>query len=163
MDPQYVIDSISRIVHISTAIAVAGGSVFMLLVLLPAAQKLSNADHDTLRQAINQKWKRFVHIGTLLFLVTGFYNFYRAIPLHKGDGLYHQLMGIKIILALVIFFIAAVLVGRSPKFESMRQARAKWLSLIVILATTIVVISGALKVRGPKSEPVRNISTSSTQ
>ncbi len=50
---------------------------------------------------------------------------------HKGDGLYHALVGTKILLALGLFFIASALVGRSAAFESMRASRAKWLKVMV--------------------------------
>ena len=53
----------------------------------------------------------------LLFIVSGFYNFARAIPGHKGDGLYHALLGTKILLALILFAISSALVGRSKAFE----------------------------------------------
>ena len=56
--------------------------------------------------------ERFIHFGILLFIVSGFYNFARAIPGHKGDGLYHALMGTKILLALLLFAISSALVGR---------------------------------------------------
>lgn len=143
---------ISRILHVSTAIVLVGGSVFMLLVLLPAVKSLSEEAHEQLRTAVTQKWKRFVHLGILVFLLTGFYNFYLALPNHKGDGLYHGLVGTKILLAFGVFFIASALVGRSAKFEAMRQARQKWLTILVLLATLIVCISGFVKVRGPQSE-----------
>lgn len=148
----FIVDVISRVVHVSTAIALVGGSVFMLFVLLPAAAQLSTEEHDKLRGLINARWKKFVHFGILLFLVTGFYNYMQAIPNHKGDGLYHALLGTKILLALVIFFIASALVGRSPKFESMRRNRAKWLNIVVVLAAVIVAISGFAKVRGAPSK-----------
>jgi uncharacterized membrane protein len=150
VDSQLLIDVISRIVHVSTAIALVGGSVFMVFVLLPAAKQLSDDQHERLRGLINKTWKRYVHVGILLFLVTGFYNYFQQMPSHKGDGLYHALIGTKIILALVIFFIASVLVGRSPTFEWMRAGREKWLKIIVLLATIIVTMSGFVKVRGPK-------------
>jgi hypothetical protein len=57
-------------------------------------------------------------------------------------------MGVKILLALGVFFIAAALVGRSPALEPIRQNRAKWLRVLVALALIIVCISGFLKVRG---------------
>ena len=150
MDSQLLINVISRIVHISTAIALIGGTVFMVFVLLPAAKQLSNDQHERLRGLINSTWKRFIHVGILLFLVTGFYNYFQQMPLHKGDGLYHGLVGTKIILALVIFFIASVLVGRSAAFEWMRAGREKWLKIIVLLAAIVVAMSGFVKVRGPK-------------
>lgn len=143
-----LIDVLSRIVHLSTAIVLVGGSVFMVFVLMPTAEQLDSGAHDKLRGLINGRWKRFVHIGVLLFLLTGFYNYFSQMPNHKGDGLYHALIGTKIILASGIFFIASVLVGRAQGFESMRQARAKWLKIIVLLAAIIVCMSGFVKVRG---------------
>ena len=152
VDSQFLINVISRIVHVSTAIALVGGSVFMVFVLLPAAKQLSAEQHERLRGLVNKSWKRYVHVGILLFLVTGFYNYFQQMPFHKKDGLYHGLIGTKIILALVIFFIASVLVGRSAKFEWMRVGREKWLKIIVLLAAMIVGMSGFVKVRGPKEK-----------
>ncbi|MCA9133522.1 MAG: hypothetical protein KDA45_10225 [Planctomycetales bacterium] len=143
------IDYLSRAVHVSTAIALIGGSVFMLLVLLPAAKLLSTEAHNTLAAAIGGRWKWFVHVGVLLFLVSGLYNYMRAIPLHRGDGLYHALVGSKMLLALGVFFIAEALVGRSEKLAALRQNRGKWLTILLILASGIVLISSFVKVRGP--------------
>lgn len=156
MDGQLLIDVVSRIVHISTAIVLVGGSVFMAFVLLPTAQQLDGAQHDKLGSLVTGRWKRFVHLGILLFLVTGFYNYYRQMPYHKGDGLYHALIGTKILLALGIFFIASALVGRSKAMEGMRTQRAMWLKTIVLLAAIIVAFSGFLKVRGPAKPKAEN-------
>jgi hypothetical protein len=93
-----------------------------------------------------------VHLGTALLLLTGFYNYFQQMKLHDDDGLYHALIGIKMILAFAVFFLAAVLVGRSPKFESMRKSRQRYLGLIVLFLAIIVAISGILKVRGVPTE-----------
>ncbi|TWT67306.1 hypothetical protein [Allorhodopirellula solitaria] len=143
-----LLDTISRIVHIATAITLVGGSVFTLCVLLPSLKTLSDDARTQFAAAINGRWKRFIHGGILLFLVSGFYNYFRAMPDHKGDGLYHGLLGTKMLIAFAIFFFASVLVGRSAATEGMRANRKKWLSVIVILAAIIVAISGFLKVRG---------------
>ncbi len=148
------IDVISRILHVGTAITLIGGSAFMLLVLIPAASQLGEETHKKLSAAIQARWKRFVHIGIALFLITGFYNYLQAIPNHKGDGLYHALIGTKILLALLVFFIAAGLVGRSAKLEPMRQNRSRWLTILVLVAAVIVAISGFVKVRGLPVQPV---------
>ncbi len=65
----------------------------MAFVLLPTADQLDVGQHDKLRGLVNGRWKRFVHLGILLFLVTGFYNYFRQMPNHKGDALYHALIG----------------------------------------------------------------------
>lgn len=145
----FALDALSRMVHVSTAIALVGGSLFMLLVLMPAAARSLNEEaHQTLRAAVTSRWKWFVHIGIVLFLLSGFYNYIRAMPIHDGDSLYHALVGTKILIALVVFFLAAALVGKSPKLESIRQRRPTYLSILVLLAAIIVAISGYVKVRG---------------
>lgn len=142
------LDVVSRIVHVGTAVTLVGGSVFMLCVLMPSVGKLSAESRETLHTAVVGRWKRFVHGGVLLFLVSGLYNYIRAIPNHRGDGLYHALIGTKMLLALGIFFLAAALVGRSPKLQRIRANRKKWLSILVLMAAIIVAISGAVKIRG---------------
>lgn len=144
----WVIDVVSRIVHVGTAITLVGGSLFMLLVLIPSAKELSEEIHQKLASAVQSRWKRMVHIGVALFLISGFYNYFRAIPQHRGDGLYHALLGTKMLLALAVFFLAAALVGRSAALEPIRVNRGKWLKVLVVLAAAIVAISGFVKVRG---------------
>lgn len=151
---------ISRIVHVSTAITLIGGSVFTLLVLLPAAKTISTEAHDSLAAAVASRWKRFVHVGILLFLVSGFYNYMVAMPLHKGDGPYHALLGTKMLLAFGVFFVASALVGRSAKLEAMRRAKGRWLTILVLMSAAIVCISGYAKVRGvPASVAVESAET----
>ena len=151
----FAVDVASRIIHVLTAITLVGGSIFMLLVLIPSAnEKLNEEEHDRLAPGVVGRWKRFVHGGVLLFLVTGFYNFFRAIPQHKGDGLYHALVGTKIILALIVFFLAAALVGRSEKLQFIRDKRQKWMRVMIGIALLIVAISGFVKVRGPSTTEI---------
>jgi len=83
--------------------------------------------------------------------------------LHEGDGLYHGLIGTKMLLAFAIFFIASALVGRSAKLQAMRDNRAFWLKTIVLMAAVIVAISGFVKVRGSAVPPnVVSMSTSAS-
>lgn len=147
----FALDVLSRIIHVGTAITLIGGSAFMLLVLLPSAKLISDEAHETLAKAVTGRWKRFIHGGILLFLLSGFYNYVRAIPNHKGDGLYHGLLGVKMLLAFAIFFLASALVGRSAAFNKIRENRGKWLKVIVLFAAIIVGISGFVKVRGPSA------------
>ena len=154
-DNLLAVDVLSRVLHVGTAIVLVGGTVFMRCVLMQAAAGLPEAEHDSLRQRLLGRWKRVVHAGIGLLLLSGFYNYIQAIPKHRGDGLYHGLLGTKMLLAVVVFFLATALVGRSKAFERMRQNRAKWMGVMIVLAALIVVISGFVKVRGPsgKSNP----------
>ena len=104
---------ISRWIHVGTAIVLVGGSVFMRFVLMPAASELPEDQHEALKKRVLGRWKRFVHTGILLFILSGGFNYFRAMPFHKGDKLYHPLIGTKILIALVIFFLISALVGKS--------------------------------------------------
>jgi len=150
----YPVDIVSRVIHVATAIVLVGGSVFLRYVLMPAAAPLAEAEHDALRQRLMNRWKKVVHAGIALLLVSGIYNYIRQIPNHRGDGLYHALLGVKMLLALIVFFLGSALVGRSAAFEKLRKNRGRCLGLIVLLATLIVGISGFLKVRGPAGKTV---------
>lgn len=147
MDVEFVLAVISRIVHVLTAIVLIGGSIFTAFVLLPSARQIDEGAHAKLSAAVVTRWRRYVHVGVLLFLITGIYNYSLAIPQHRGDGPYHAMMGTKILLALVVFFIAAALVGRSSRLERIRQRRATWLKVLAVVAAVIVAISGYLKIR----------------
>ena len=147
-----VISILSRWTHIGTAIVLVGGTCFLRFVLGPAAAQLPDAEHAKLKELVMKTWKKFVHIGIVLFLASGFYNYLVVqAPNHKGDKLYHALMGTKILLALAIFFFASALVGRSKAFEGMRKNAKLWQTILVILAAVVVGISGYLKVALSKS------------
>ncbi len=151
MDPELLFYSLTRILHVATAIVVVGGTFFIRCVLFPAAtQNLADDAHARLRGGVMGIWKRIVHAGIVLFILTGGINYYRVIAAgtHKGDPLYHAVLGTKIILALVIFFIASALVGRAAAFEGMRRNAPKWMLVNLLLAALIVAASGFLRVRG---------------
>lgn len=140
-----IVDVLSRWVHVGTAIVFLGGAVFLRFVLLPVVQR-SATEPEPLQAAVLARWRWFVHFSVLLFLASGLFNYVRAIPRHKGDGLYHGLVGGKILIALAVFFLAEALVGRSATFARWRAEPRKWWGLVILLAAIIVAISGYLKV-----------------
>ncbi|MEZ6124788.1 MAG: hypothetical protein R3C49_16690 [Planctomycetaceae bacterium] len=143
MDSSLILPFLSRLVHIGTAVVLVGGTVFMRLVVIPSL----TADSDELIGRIRNRWKRFVHGGILLFLISGFYNYFTMMPKHEGDGLYHALVGTKILLALFVFFLASVLVGRSTGTQKFRDQAGKWTGVLLVIAALIIGISSFVKVR----------------
>ena len=141
---------VSRWTHIGTAIVLVGGLVFLRFVVGPAAAQLPDDAHATLKERILAKWKKIVHGGIALFLVSGFYNYLVVqAPLYRGDKMskvYHALMGTKILIALVIFFLSSALIGRSKAFAGMRSNPRLWQGVIIALAALVVGISGFAKV-----------------
>ncbi len=136
----------SRWLHISAAIVAIGGAFFMRFALAPAAESaLTEDSHAKLREAVRARWARFVHLSIAILLITGGLNFVLlALPPKIEPMPYHAIFGIKFLLALGVFFIASILVGRGTGFQGMRQNRKLWLSVLIILAGLIVLISGVL-------------------
>ena len=162
-----LVDLLARWAHVGSAIVLLGGAVFTRFVLLKAAAELPQDQHDALKARIRATWSRFVSIGILLLLLSGFYNFItKSIPQNKGNGLYHALMGTKILISLAVFFLASVLAGRSPKFEAWRQQPKKWLTILILLATLTAGIGSTLKVlagvRSAKAVPPTALAPAST-
>lgn len=146
---------ISRWTHVGTAIVLVGGIFFQRFVLVPVASHLPDAEQTRLTSLVMAAWKKFIHVGIVLFLVSGFYNYLIvAAPLHKGNKLYHPLIGTKILLALGMFFIASALVGKAKAFESMRRSASFWQTVVLLLAAIIVGISGFAKVALKATTPV---------
>lgn len=150
MDDLTVFNVLFRWIHVGTAIVVLGGSVFLRFVLFPAAEQLPEAAHEQLRTGVMSRWKRFVGLGIGLFLISGLYNYLVVTrPRHEGQPLYHALIGVKILLALAVFFLASALTGRAAAFEGIRRRRKLWLTVTILLAAAVVAISGVLKVAVP--------------
>lgn len=142
------VDVLSRWLHVGTAIVLLGGSAYIRFVLMPSAKQLPDAEHDKLRELVTARWRKFVHAGIGLLLLTGFYNYFQAMPADAFRKQYHMLVGIKMLLAFAVFFLGSALVGRSKAFAGMRQKGATWLGLVLLLGAVIVGISSYLKVAG---------------
>lgn len=157
MDVPLVLSILFRWMHILAAITAVGGTFFMRWALLPTVAELRPAEQERVHSGIRARWAIPVHASIGFLLLSGFYNFvFVSLPRHPGDGLYHGLFGVKFLLALAIFFIATMLVGRSPAAERFRQNRRLWLSTNVWLAIAVVCISGVMR-----SLPAKPISSDS--
>lgn len=146
MNTQLLIDFLSRLTHVSTVIALIGGTMFMLFVLIPSAEQLSPAEHEKLRGAHQQSMEAIHPFGNRAFFGDRFLQlFSRYGESQRGRSLscldrHQDHPG-----ALVIFFIASALVGRSAKLEFIRTSRVYWLRVIVMLAAVVVGFSSFIK------------------
>lgn len=137
---------ISRWLHIAAAIVALGGAFFSRVALMGAAERaLSPEAHGHLRDAVRRRWAPIVHASVAILLVTGGYNFVvLALPPKIEPMPYHAIFGVKLLAALVIFFLASVLVGRGKGLQGIRQHRARWLTILLVLGGAVVLISGVL-------------------
>lgn len=149
---------ISRWLHVGSAIVLLGGSLFVLLVLMPAAAQLPDSQRKELHERVMGRWRRIVAAAIGLLLLTGLYNYIVvAIPAQRASetrGLYHGLMGTKILLSLAVFFLASALTGRAQAFEKMRANARTWMVVAVLLGASVVAIGSYLRVTAwPRLSP----------
>lgn len=149
-----VVELILRWVHILSAITLMGGALFMRFTLLPAVASLDEATQTQLHNAVRQRWARIVATCSGLLLISGLVNAVSVIKQYELDPVYHMLVMVKLLLALAVFFLSAVLSGRSGLAERMRQQRTRWLNITLLLALILVCVAGYMKMmdRTPKPE-----------
>jgi len=143
IDAPYLLQVISRVLHILSAMILVGGLFYIRTVLAPAGSEACFAG----RRAI---WARWAGIATVLLLASGFYNFIAINNQVKADGktlgsVYHIMFGIKFLLALLLMFIAAMLAGKTEVAERFRGQMGKWLNIGWFAAMAIVVIAAMLR------------------
>jgi len=135
-----------RFLHIAPAVIAGGATIFVRLALLPALSSLPEAERVRLKGEIDRRWRVVVMVCVTLLLVSGIANFviYQA-PVHKGQPLYHALFGVKFLAAMVVFFLASALTGRSEALAGIRANARLWVGVAATLVIAIVLISAVLR------------------
>ena len=152
-----------RVLHIVAAATLLGGAVFQRFALLPSAAALPNDAHDQLRAELRPRLAKLVMMSTGMLLVSGLSSFVMNVIGYQFDKtqslgkLYHMLFGVKFMLALVVFFIASLLSGRSEAAQKVRANAKFWLNVNLLLALVIIVLGGLMRFadRTPKSNATR--------
>ena len=149
----------SRVLHILAAMTAVGGAVYVRFALAPAAEQLPEDAHAQLKESVRGRWSRVVMLCIALLLLSGIYNFFATNNLFKtatGEtpGAYHMLFGVKFLLALVIFWIASALTGRTATTAKIREAYKTWLGVLIACAVAIVIISGVMRGMHIQPNPV---------
>jgi len=140
-----VLDVIMRWLHLIGAIVAVGGSVFALFVLLPSISGLSEEIRSEVYESVRSRFSKLFMFAITALLISGFYNYLgNEMSRHEGQSAYHILMGIKIMLAMGVFFLGSVLLGRSAAFEGIRRKRKRWMVRNILLALLIVALAAVL-------------------
>jgi hypothetical protein len=142
-----VIDLLLRLTHIFSAIFLAGGIFFLWCTLVPALGCLSPEQRESLQAQVRSRWVLVVMISSGLLLVSGLINAILAIMRYEfPHSPYHLLVAVKLVLGLAIFWITAVLSGRSAMAERFRQKLPFWLNLNVLLVVILIGVASWMKI-----------------
>jgi len=135
-----------RFLHIAPAVVTGGATIFARIALLPALASLPEAERVRVKDTIDRRWRVVVMVCVTLLLVSGIANFviYQA-PVHKGQPLYHALFGVKFLAAMIVFFLASALSGRSSALALIRANSRFWVGVAATLVIAIVLISAVLR------------------
>lgn len=146
MDPLDLLMLIMRYMHILGAITLMGGTIFARFALVPTLQSLPDDQRATVHEAISSRWAKWVGIATGLVLLSGIVNLgiYGA-RFSFPTFPYNPVAGVKFLLALPIFFIAALLTGRTNLARSFQAKATFWLNVNLTLAVLMVLIGGGLR------------------
>ena len=118
-DGMYWLMLVSRVLHILGAIILVGG--------------------------LRAKWAMWVGIATLLLIVTGLWNFINIIKTYDVASSYHMIFGLKMLAAVALFLLAALVAGRSPAAETLRQKMRFWLGVCLALGILTVALGSILR------------------
>ena len=153
VDTLSLLTLVFRWMHILASITAVGGSIFMWAAVLPAAASLSDAQRAVLADGIRARWAKWVAGAILFLLVSGFYSFFTLNAQYKLAPAYHMLFGIKFVLALAVFALASLLVGKTAAAQRIRANARAWLTLNLILMVTVVCIAGVMRTMHGTQKP----------
>ena len=147
-----------RWMHILPAAIMVGGSIFLRFAIIGKLQPAtaeSNGFFDR-EPAARQAWARLVMACSAFLLISGLYNAYARIMGFQLPPIYHAMVGIKLLVGLATFYLAAVLAGRSARAQRCRQSEKFWGSMLVLLATASLLLGGLMRgysIEAPKKTP----------
>ena len=135
---------ISRWLHILSAIILMGGTVFLRWTVVPL--QIQEEDQEAWFAPMRASWSKLVMFSILFLLASGLYNTaIKSMTYELVGGPYLVLLTIKILIALVIFFLVSVLSGRSKLAVKFRSEGAKWYNLTIAAMLLLVCIAGYMK------------------
>ena len=143
MDASQLLGLLFRWLHIIPMAVLVGGTMFMRLSLVPAANEAQASAE--LREAMRKRWAKWVGISVLFLLISGLYNAVTKIMAFELPPTYHALVVVKLGLGFVVFFFASLLSGRSAKAQKIRQQEMKWLNILCGLMLVLILIAGYMK------------------
>src|SRR5262245_13233772 len=123
VDNTYWIMLVSRILHITGAIILVGGIFYLRFVVSPVSASSGTPHVDQYFGGRRATWAKWVGISTAFLLITGIWNYVQMIKLNDLARSYHMVAGIKMLAAIAVFLLAALLAGRTTAAENIRL---KW-------------------------------------
>ncbi len=114
-----------------------GGVTFALWALMPSMGGIDPETAGKLMGEVVRLFGRMIWIVIALLVLTGIWMIVVVAAAGVPQPLYHSILGIKVILALAIFFIAYGVLAPVKALESMRQNRKRWMVINIHLIAVV--------------------------
>ncbi|MGQ9487448.1 MAG: hypothetical protein ACUVTY_06830 [Armatimonadota bacterium] len=147
-------DTVVKWVHLISIVTGVGLTLFQYLVLMPVLKRMEGIPEEFI-EAVQRRAGMVIGIAWVLIWVTGIYNLVVIIPTVKPN--YHLLLGAKILLVLVLFFISTALSHPSLAFEGVQRNRAKWIALAAWLGIVIIALSATMNMMRLKGVALKGL------
>ncbi|MCO6044242.1 hypothetical protein NG895_10020 [Aeoliella sp. ICT_H6.2] len=135
----------TRVVHTASAAVLLGGLVYLKKVVAPLAEGADDTN-EALYRGRRGTWAGLVMLTTTLLVFSGFFNLFNIMSAYeKLPMAYHMVFGIKFLLALFVFFVAASTAGKSSAAVKMQSNIQKWLTLAISAALLVFVLGATLR------------------
>lgn len=128
-------------VHLVSIVMAVGLTLFQYLVLHPVIRRFQGISEESL-QALRRRAGIVTGIAWIFIWITGIYNLVVIIPTVKPN--YHMVLGAKLLLVLVLFFISTALSHPALAFEGIQRNRARWVAIAAWLGIIVVVLSATM-------------------
>jgi uncharacterized membrane protein len=136
---------VSRVLHILSAVVLLGGLFYLAKVVTPAATSTETEPDDQYFGGRRAAWAMWVGVASGLLLATGFWNYFRFMRTYELDKSYHMVLGIKMLVGIALMFVAALIAGRSPLAQKLRQRWMVWLNVCLLLGIITVALGSVLR------------------
>lgn len=130
--------------HVAAAVVGIGGVGFLLLVLLPSAQRLAPEQRHLLMRLVSARF-RWVSWSVILVLIgSGLFSI-RQYYWDVAWGTAWKFLTVKIILAFFVFAISLSLTLPFKAFDKFRSRRKMWLAIAFATAMVVILLSSYLR------------------
>lgn len=135
------VDTAVKWVHLISIVTGVGLTLFQYFVLFPVLKRVQGVPEELVK-ALQRRAGMIIGISWIFIWVTGIYNIVVIVPDVKPN--YHMMLGAKLLLVLVLFFISTALSHPSLAFEGIQRNRAKWVALAAWLGIAVLVVSATM-------------------
>lgn len=129
--------------HLLGVVVAVGGTVFARLVLLRAFVVVDGQARQRIMGEVARYFYPMLWGAIVVIFFTGMYNLALALP--GATARYNAIVGVKFVLALVLFAIAFGITIPSPVPTRMQQRRPFWMMVNLGLAAVIILLAAYLR------------------